>query len=164
MLANIHLSPKALLTALASLIVMVGITFTYVTWHWVSDWRLAHQPIVQAQIETHDQSNELVAAIPTEHLFGLNTKSGDVPITNLQLRVTGIVKEINDAAAASKVYISIAGGAGKIYRVGDKLPYGVNIYDITPSMVILENNGQLEKLPLPRESLQFKPQNKLENA
>jgi hypothetical protein len=59
----------------------------------------------------------------------------------------------------SKAYISISGQPGKIYQIGDNLPYGVKVYDITPDTVILENDGHLEKLPLPREKLLFKRKN-----
>jgi hypothetical protein len=80
-----------------------------------------------------------------------------VPITSLQLRVTGIIKLDNEATdATSKTLVSIAGAPSKIYKVGDHLPLGVKIYAITPTAVILENSGQLEKLLLPRASLHFR--------
>jgi len=92
-------------------------------------------------------------------LFG-NTysKNGDVPISDLELRVTGIVKVENETVgSASKAYISISGQPSKIFQVGDSLPYGVKVHDISFDAVILENGGHLEKLPLPRETLEFKP-------
>ena len=107
----------------------------------------------------------MIASIPDEHLFGKAfSKSGDVPITNLQLRVTGIVKvQDEENGSYSKAYISISGQPSKIYQVGDSLPYGVKVYAISHDTVILENGGRLEKLPLPREKLVFKPQHKQDN-
>ncbi len=92
-----------------------------------------------------------------KHLFGMSA-TGDMPITNLELRVTGIAREADaQSENVSRAYISIAGGVSKIYQVGDSLPDGVKIYDITSDTVILENSGKLEKLPMPRQKLQFKP-------
>jgi len=105
----------------------------------------------------NDGTVEMVTHLPEHHLFGQSFSNGSVPMTSLQLRVTGIVKlehEIN--GALSKAFISLAGQPSKIFRVGDKLPYGVKVYDITPLAVILENEGHLEKLTLSREKLQFK--------
>ena len=63
----------------------------------------------------------------------------------------------NRSGPVSKAYISIDGQPSKIYQVGESLPSGVKVYDITPNEVVLENDGNLEKLPLPREQLKFKP-------
>jgi type II secretory pathway component PulC len=134
--------------------------FAFQQWH--NDWSLAHQEITHAaNVTAKDETADMIAAIPDEHIFGQNlVDSGNMPITNLQLRVTGIVKvETEDAKSVSKAYISISGQPGKIYQAGDSLPYGVKVYDITPDTVILENDGHLEKLPLPRERLQFKQRN-----
>jgi type II secretory pathway component PulC len=100
-----------------------------------------------------------ITSVPNEHLFGkMVSKTGAMPVTNLQFRVTGIVKvDTEKYEAFSKAYISISGQPSKIYQIGDSLPYGVKVYDITSDAVILENEGHLEKLPLPREHPTFKP-------
>lgn len=124
---------------------------------WRADWRLAHEALPEAAIAP-DQTNELVEALPSAHLFGQSlTDSDQMPITNLQLLVTGIVKiEGGQSGTISKAYISMKGEPSKIYQVGDMLPYGVKVYEITSDTVILENEGHFERLPLPRETLQFK--------
>jgi general secretion pathway protein C len=142
-------------TALLGLLVVC--TFMYVAFNWYQDWQLAHKTFANTSKIDSNTNSKLIAAIPSQHLFGL-AATGDMPITNLELRVTGIVRQANaQHENTSKAYISIAGAPSKIYQVGDTLPDGVKIYDITTDTVILENSGQLEKLPLPREKLQFKP-------
>lgn len=135
-------------------------TLLHAFWQWHNDWLLAHQavPHQTTAIINTDDSAAMIAAIPNDHLFGQSFTNNNLPITNLQLRVTGIVK-VDAEQGASKAYISIAGQPSKIYQIGDKLPYGVNIYAISTDTVILENDGHLEKLTLSREKLQFKPRN-----
>lgn len=139
----------------------VLITLITAAWQWHQDWQLAHAtPKVTATAPT-DRTAVLLAALPSDHLFGQDlTKVGEMPISNLQLHVTGIVKtNTEEGVYVSKAYISIAGGPSKIYQIGDSLPYGVKVYGITADAVILENDGRLEQLPLPRQELIFKPLN-----
>ncbi|TAK75183.1 MAG: hypothetical protein EPO11_05825 [Gammaproteobacteria bacterium] len=154
MIINNNLPQRAAAGSCVLIALFVGFTFFYALWQWHSDWVLAHQPMTAPVLTTSDATTSLIAAIPDEHLFGAGV--GEMPISSLQLRVTGIVKM---EGALSKAYISIAGQSSKIYRTGDSLPYGVTVHDITSDAVILENDGHLEKLPLPREQLAFKMRN-----
>ena len=160
MILNFQLPQRSIPIIGGALALTVGFLCFYSIWRWQSDWTLAHQTVTSnAKLNTTDETSLMIAAIPDNHLFGMAfDHSGDVPVTDLQLRVTGIVK-VNDEQqkeSVSKVYISSSGQPGKIYQVGDTLPYGVKIYEITGDAVILENSGRLEKLPLPREPLPFK--------
>lgn len=164
MILNYEFDQRSIMGICAIIAAILCFTFFYAIWQWHSDWVLAHQSIAKNKTLTNtNQTAEMIAAIPNEHLFGKAfAKIGEVPVTNLQLRVTGIVKaEYNNEqhGDGSKAYISISGQPSKIYQVGDELPYGVKVYAITPEAVILENEGRLEKLPLPREKLEFKPRN-----
>lgn len=153
-----NLGQRYILALCAALSLLVGVTFTYSAWQWHADWVLAHQEVTAAPtIAASDETADMIAAIPDAHLFGKSFSQGHVPITNLQMRVSGIVKVENpENGGLSKAYISMSGQPSKIYQIGDSLPYGVKVYDITANEVILENDGHLEKLPLPREQLQFK--------
>lgn len=91
--------------------------------------------------------------IPEEHLFGKTGLGEGVPITSLQLRLIGIIK--SQPENLSRVIISEAGQPGKVYAIGDSLPSGILVNAITEDGVILENNGQMEKLPLLRTPLAF---------
>lgn len=151
---DLNFTQKNMILLCAILTLLVGSTLFYSLWQWHTDWLFTHQPVpVTTQAAKTNETSLLIAAIPKEHLFGKSV-ANDVPITNLQFRVTGIVKSDNES---SKAYISIANQPSKIVRTGDSLPYGVKVYAITKDAIILENEGRLEKLPLPREPLEFKP-------
>src|SRR5690348_16091049 len=130
MMVNINLPQRAILGIGASLAALVCITFIYSIWQWHADWVLAHQTTAAPTVAATDQTAEMIAAIPDEHLFGKNlSNSGSVPITSLQLRVTGIVKVEDEAGdKVSKAYISMSGQPSKIFQAGDMLPYGVKVY------------------------------------
>lgn len=152
--------PKSLPTLVSVLLgaaLLLIVILSLEQWH--ADWIMAHTSQSSGYISTKNETAEMIAALPSEHLFGQNlTDSGNAPISNLGLRVTGIVKvDDQHSTSASKVYISISGKPSQIFRVGDELADGVKVYDITSDTVILDNDGHIEKLPLPRESLTFKP-------
>lgn len=154
---DINLTQRTMMGICIGLAALFGFTLLFTLWTWYEDWQLAHQMKARAMaIASNDETTNMIIAIPEAHLFGQT--DGDMPITSLQLRVTGIVKTGDEQdGSASKAYISISGQPSKIYKLGDDLPYGVKVYEITPDSVILENDGKLEKLPLPRERLEFKP-------
>jgi hypothetical protein len=158
---TINLQQRAILGISALLALLVSLTLVFAFMRWRNDWILVHQQTMGApSLATIDETASMIAAIPNHHLFGQSFSNGAMPVTNLQLRVTGIVKVLDERMGAiSKAYISISGQPGKVYHIGDKLPYGVKVYDITPDTVILQNDGRLEKLPLPRKKLKFKLKN-----
>lgn len=159
---TINLNQHTLLALFASISLLTIATLGYEMWQWRSDWQLAHQSLNHNITSKNTADiNQLIMDIPNQHLFGKALTQGAVPVTNLQMQVTGIVKNNDDA---SKVYISISGQPSKIYRTGDTLPYGVKIYKITADTVIFENDGRLEKLSLAREKLEFKPKGSARNA
>jgi general secretion pathway protein C len=163
MILNMPFNQRYLLGATAALGLIVLASFIYIVSAWYLDWQLAHQEVAPTVKQDSDANARLIANIPNQHLFGL-AATGDMPISNLQLRVTGIAREADaQNENVSKAYISIAGAPSKIYQVGDSLPDGVKVYEITQDTVILENGGQLEKLPLPRGKLQFKPRDSEES-
>lgn len=154
-----HQLRKILYLACAGLGVLVIAMLVICFSQWHQDWVLIHQRPSIAVVQT-DPTTAMINGLPKAHLFGEAFSKGDMAITNLQLRVTGIVKvNQEDGSNFSKAYISVSGQPAKIFEVDDSLSDGVKIYSITPDSVILENDGHLEKLPLPREKLQFKPLN-----
>jgi hypothetical protein len=150
---NIHFTHRTMMGICIGLAMLVCITFTYSAWQWRSDWVLAHEDTARMPVIAKNDTNNLIASIPENHIFG--KAMSQMPITNLQMRVTGIVK-MSGQSGASKAYISVEGQPSKIYQVGDDLPNGVTINTISGDAVILDIEGRLEKLPLPREKLQFK--------
>lgn len=150
------LKQQSAISICAATAALAVLTLFMALWQWHNDWALAQQSFTQTAPVV--SNTDMIARLPEDHLFGKAFSTGNMPITNLQLRITGIVKVNNEQGnSVSKAYISIEGQPSKIYQVGDSLPYGVKVYEITNDSVILENNGHLEKLPLPREKLQFRP-------
>jgi type II secretory pathway component PulC len=157
-LTNIYFSPRGMVGINIICVVIFVSTLFYASWQWHHDWQLKQKIVTLPASAKTDEWTAMISAIPNNHLFGqaVSTTSS-MPISNLQLRVTGIVKvNTEQGGIFSKAYISISGQPSKIYRVGENLPYGVKVYDITPDTIILENDGHFEKLPLPRETLKFK--------
>ncbi|OGT38535.1 MAG: hypothetical protein A3F11_04585 [Gammaproteobacteria bacterium RIFCSPHIGHO2_12_FULL_37_14] len=139
-----------------SILILFFIIYSFKQWQ--SDWTLTHAQTSATPL-LRTVNLEIENSLPNEHIFG-QSSTGMMPITNLQLRVTGIVRIENDQEHTySKAYISMAAQPSKIYQIGDTLGYGVKIYDITADAVILENDNHIEKLPLPREKLKFKSRN-----
>jgi hypothetical protein len=156
MVPNINLPHQAINAIYGGIAIIIGMTFIACLSQWRDDWRLTHQTVASAEQLTN-KTTQMIAAIPGNHIFG-KPAGGKIPISSLELRVTGIVKVENEQGKeVSKAYISQAGQAAKIYQVGDKVTEGVKIHSIDADTVILDNGGELEKLPLPREPLEFKP-------
>jgi general secretion pathway protein C len=155
---RLHLNPPTLLTLLTCVSSIFVITLGYTAWQWTSDWHLAHEPLLRSvSVQANDETAARIAAIAKAHLFGGSPSAGSVPVSNLQMVITGIVNvEKTSPSLHSKVYISIAGEPSKIYHVGDTLPYGVTIHEIKNETVIFNNGGRLEKLSLGRQKLIFK--------
>jgi len=122
---------------------------------WYADWRLAHAETKKMPLSQANTAQVEIMALPEKHLFGKITVSStkNLPVTSLELRLVGVIH--SDKAGQSRVIISSNGQPGKVYGVGDTLPSGVKIHDVTSNGIVLENGGQLEKLPLQRNALIF---------
>lgn len=126
----------------------------FVTWR--SDYLISHARTAtsSASASNSDNISKWIAQIPEHHLFGkFGAVTQGLPVTSLQLRLVGVVKSIPEED--SRVIISEGGQPGKVYRVGDTLSSGVKVQAITEDGVVLENGGNLEKLPLQRPELEF---------
>jgi type II secretory pathway component PulC len=123
---------------------------------WYSD--LKSVPVTQKEERSASMMSsegQLINDLPKQHLFGQAAgEDAFLPITSLQLRLTGILKDVNDKR--SKVIIAEGGQPGKVYVVGDTLLSGIVINAINEDGIVLEHSGRLEKLPLTREALAFK--------
>jgi general secretion pathway protein C len=89
--------------------------------------------------------------IADRHLFGSAAAQGNssnAPDTTLNLTLHGIVagKRASDSRA-----LIVANGDEEPYSLGAQLPGGAVIRSIYPDRVLLERNGRLEALRLPRE-------------
>jgi type II secretory pathway component PulC len=78
-----------------------------------------------------------------------------LPMTQLNLDLQGILFSANPAK--TQALIAFPGQAPKVYHKGDHLLGNVIIKQILQNSVILDQNGELEKLPLKQLELQFAP-------
>lgn len=135
--------------------VAAALTFASMIFNWHSDFVLSRQPIIiKKSVSLADENMLLIASIPEQHIFGFSAaEDAFLPITSLQLHLTGIIKVENEAL--SRVIISEAGQTGKVFAIGDELAAGIKINAINDDGIVVENSGKLEKLPLVRSSLVF---------
>ncbi len=97
-----------------------------------------------------------VAAITNTHLFGTaqvapsEQNAATAQQTNMPLVLTGII-----AAGDPKNGLAILGpnpAGTKVYAVGDNVPGGAKLHSVLNDRVVLDRNGTLEYLALPRNS------------
>ena len=95
------------------------------------------------------------ATIANAGLFGapkpaVNANAANAAPTNIPLVLTGVI-----AASDPRNGLAILGenaAAAKVYAVGDIVPGGVKLHSVFSDKVILDRNGNLESLALPRQS------------
>lgn len=121
----------------------------------VLTWALVPRPQTAQPIYRHDAAAP--AATPTDtgaelaamHLFGTPATGGvNAPETTLNLTLHGIAAGRHGESFA----IIAASGVGNVYAVGAQLPGGAKVQSIFPDHVLLNLNGQLQSLSLPKTS------------
>jgi len=97
-----------------------------------------------------------VAAIANSHLFGVAgpdpgsaVDAANAPQTRMALVLTGIIA--GDDAATGLAILGESASSAKVYGVGDALPGGARLHSVYSDRVLLERNGQIESLALPRQ-------------
>jgi general secretion pathway protein C len=93
-----------------------------------------------------------LATIVNAHLFGTAAGSGadNAPNTSMPLILAGVIadKDPNKGQAI----IGATAASGKLYAVGAMIPGGARLHSIYADRVLIERNGALETLPLPRNA------------
>jgi len=96
----------------------------------------------------------LLATILDAHLFGAapSAAGGDAPPTSMPLVLTGVIAVKGHPDAGQAI---IGGNAGdtKLYSVGAAVSGGAHLHAVYDDRVLLERNGALETLMLPRNAL-----------
>lgn len=92
-------------------------------------------------------------------LFGIYVPNdlNDANVKKSMLNVTLVGILFADKIEDSQVIIRSASGDEKTYKIGDKIPGEAIIKRITAGGVLVERNGTLESLSLPRNDLTFEP-------
>jgi general secretion pathway protein C len=91
-----------------------------------------------------------LATIVNAHLFGSGVVAGgsDAPATSMPLILAGVIADPDPAKGVAIIGENAA--AGKLYAVGAAIPGGVHLHAVYADRVLLERNGGLETLMLPR--------------
>jgi general secretion pathway protein C len=94
-----------------------------------------------------------LATIVNAHLFGTGAVAGgsDAPNTTMPLILAGVIADPDPAKGVAIIGENAA--AGKLYAVGAAMPGGVHLHAVYADRVLLERNGGLETLMLPRTPL-----------
>jgi general secretion pathway protein C len=107
-----------------------------------------------ALMQSHTQSVD-VAAITSAHLFGeapiavVAQDAANAPQSTLPLVLVGIIAA-DDPQDGLAILGENAAGA-KVYAVGDNVPGGAKLHSVLGDRVIIDRNGKLESLMLPRQ-------------
>jgi general secretion pathway protein C len=94
-----------------------------------------------------------VATLTAAHLFGAapvaRQDGANAPQTNIPLVLTGTIAG-NDPQNGLAILGQSAQSA-KVYAVGDNVPGGAKLHSVYSDRVIIDRNGELESLALPRQ-------------
>jgi general secretion pathway protein C len=97
-----------------------------------------------------------IASIVNAHLFGqadqppAQLDASNAPQTSMPLVLAGIIASTDPKLGYAIVGESAA--SARVHSVGDALPGGARLHSVLADRVVLERNGQLETLMLPRQS------------
>jgi general secretion pathway protein C len=106
-----------------------------------------------ARPPAHQRIN--VAGIANGHLFGTageNAAPADAanaPQTSMPLVLTGIIA--GDDPATGLAIVGESASSAKVYGVGDNLPGGAKLHAVYGDRVLIDRNGTVESLVLPRQ-------------
>lgn len=108
-----------------------------------------------------------VAAVTNAHLFGLAPRASgagarNAPATSMPLVLTGVIAA-NDPSDGLAI-LGPSARAAKVYAVGDSIPGGASLHAVLSDHVLLERDGHLESLALPRHLARTAPPPSLRSA
>ena len=95
-----------------------------------------------------------VAAITNSHLFGVapaaaGGNGANAPQTSMPLVLTGVIAANDPSDGLAILGPSVT--ATKVYAVGDNIPGGARLHAVLSDHVLLERDGRIEALALPRQ-------------
>jgi general secretion pathway protein C len=92
-----------------------------------------------------------------QHLFGFYLSDyDDLPETQLQLTLEGTAIDPSDKSASLAI-IGAPSQESKAYHIGQGIPDGATIHAIEKNRVIINDNGELERLSMPIPKLKQVP-------
>lgn len=107
----------------------------------------------------NNRKKESLDFILSSPLFGVyvsnDLNEDNVKKSMLNVNLVGVL--LADKNEESQVIIQTANGEEKTYKIGDKIPGGALIKRIMAGGILVEHNGTLESLSLPKNDLIFEP-------
>jgi general secretion pathway protein C len=150
------------LTAL--LVVLLGIASAQVFWqaydYWlVSDTTVPAIATLPRTTATLSNTPDYADVIGSAHLFGRPLASSevdkvvteDIPNSLLNVTIKGILALADDAN--SMAILSVENAVDEVFKTGDELKTGYSIHQIIANGVVVDFNGRLEMVRLPRATL-----------
>jgi general secretion pathway protein C len=111
----------------------------------------AGPPVARASLRSHFLD---LAAITNAHLFGAapaaRQDAANAPQTSMPLVLSGIIAG-NDPQNGLAILGPSAQNA-RVYAVGDSVPGGAKLHSVYSDRVLIERDGRLESLTLPRQA------------
>jgi general secretion pathway protein C len=114
----------------------------------------SHQARVQAETGNQAHPRLDLTALANGHLFGAAPPPAPVddanaPQTNMPLVLTGTIAVADPKNGAA--IIGTSASNAKVYPVGDRVPGNARVHAVYTDRVLLERNGTIEALLLPRK-------------
>ncbi len=94
-----------------------------------------------------------IPSILRANLFGkaeVAASDENAPATSLSLTLTGVIADTDPAKGFA--LIGPAGSPVRVYAVGSSIPGGVKLHAVYPDRVLLDRNGAIEALLMPKRS------------
>lgn len=131
---------------------IISIMLIFTVWDMISDFIPQHKKITAAQT----QPIQPLTQVANLHIFGVYSSTLQaLPATRLTLTLEGTAVVL-DAPTQSRALIT-ANQITKVYQVGDTISSNATITHIAKHHVVINDNGALEKLSLPIETLDNTP-------
>ncbi len=104
-----------------------------------------------------DQNLPKSVNLAQQHLFGLFSDNfDDLPETTLQLTLQGTGVDAKDPKVSSAI-ISSPSQKAQMFHIGDDVPGGAEVKDILFDRIVIDNNGELQKLSMKYPHLTNQP-------
>lgn len=145
---------RAPLVVVGVMVIALAQLAAQVSWQWFTPAMAPTTRSTTSVIPASNSRKENLVDVVNAHLFGkaaLQVDKGPItaPVTRLRLNLNGVFA--SDDPKLAMAIISDSSGEQKYYRIGDAVPGGARLHAIYPDRVILDRQGKLETLKLPRE-------------
>lgn len=141
-------------TLLWGVVVFCLVFGTLTLWNLSSLWHAAPMSTLQVRIRSATRLDpQALRSSLSAALFGVyvpvSLSSADVKPSLLNMAVVGVL--FSEDPSTSQVILRLSDGQERGFHVGDALPFGAVIQRILPTGVLIEREGVLEQLSLPKK-------------